>query len=53
MHLRVALERLTGKYGIGVKTHEPTVPYKESIRGAVSVAGATRSNRAATASSVT
>ncbi|MEJ0013512.1 MAG: elongation factor G [Bauldia sp.] len=39
MHLRVALERLTGKYGIGVKTHEPTVPYKESIRGAVSIRG--------------
>ena len=33
MHLRVALERLTGKYGIAVKTHEPTIPYKETIRG--------------------
>ena len=39
MHLRVALERLTGKYGIGVKTHEPTIPYKETIRSAVSVRG--------------
>jgi elongation factor G len=39
MHLRVALERLTGKYGIGVKTHEPTVPYKESIRGTVNIRG--------------
>jgi len=39
MHLRVALERLTGKYGIGVKTHEPTIPYKETIRGAISVRG--------------
>ena len=39
MHLRVALERLTGKYGIAVKTHEPTIPYKETIRGAVSVRG--------------
>ncbi len=39
MHLRVALERLTGKYGIAVKTQEPTIPYKETIRGAVSVRG--------------
>jgi elongation factor G len=39
MHLRVALERLTGKYGIAVKTHEPTIPYKETIKGAVSVRG--------------
>jgi elongation factor G len=39
MHLRVALERLTGKYGIAVKTHDPTVPYKETIRGAVSIRG--------------
>ena len=39
MHLRVALERLTGKYGISVKTHDPTIPYKETIRGAVSIRG--------------
>ncbi len=39
MHLRVALERLTGKYGIPVKTHDPAVPYKETIRGAVTVRG--------------
>jgi elongation factor G len=39
MHLRVALERLTGKYGIAVKTHDPAVPYKETIRGAISVRG--------------
>ncbi len=39
MHLRVALERLTGKYGIAVKTHEPTIPYKETVRSAVSVRG--------------
>jgi elongation factor G len=39
MHLRVALERLTGKYGIAVKTHEPAIPYKETIRGAVNVRG--------------
>jgi elongation factor G len=39
MHLRVALERLTGKYGISVHTHEPTVPYKETIRGSTTVRG--------------
>ena len=39
MHLRVALERLTAKYGIAVRTHDPAVPYKETIRGAVTVRG--------------
>ena len=39
MHLRVALERMTGKYGIAVKTHEPAIPYKETIRGATTVRG--------------
>ena len=39
MHLRVALERLTGKYGVAVNTHPPAVPYKETIRSTVSVRG--------------
>ncbi len=39
MHLRVALERLTGKYGISVNTHEPQVPYKETIRGSATIRG--------------
>ena len=39
MHLRVALERLTGKYGVAVATHDPVVPYKETIRGMVTVRG--------------
>jgi elongation factor G len=39
MHLRVAQERLTGKYGVAVKTHEPQVPYKETIRGSVTIRG--------------
>jgi elongation factor G len=39
MHLRVTLERLTGKYGISVKTHDPLVPYKETIRGSTSIRG--------------
>lgn len=39
MHLRVALERLTGKYGISVNTQDPRVPYKETIRGETTVRG--------------
>ena len=39
MHLRVALERLSGKYGIGIRTHDPAVPYKETIRGGVEIRG--------------
>jgi len=39
MHLRVTLERLTGKYGISVNTHEAAVPYKETIRAATTVRG--------------
>jgi len=39
MHLRVAVERLRGKYGIALQTYDPVVPYKETIRGATSVRG--------------
>jgi elongation factor G len=39
MHLRVTLERLTGKYGIAIRTQQPTVPYKETIRGSTSIRG--------------
>ncbi len=39
MHLRVTMERLTGKYGIATVTHEPAVPYKETIRHGVTVRG--------------
>jgi elongation factor G len=39
MHLRVAVERLTGKYGVALNTHEPLVPYKETIQGSVAVRG--------------
>jgi len=39
MHLRVTLERLTGKYGISIATREAAVPYKETIRGATTVRG--------------
>jgi elongation factor G len=33
------VERLTGKYGVAIRTHEPHVPYKETIRSGVSVRG--------------
>jgi elongation factor G len=39
MHLRVTLERLTGKYGIAIKTHDPSVPYRETIRGSTTIRG--------------
>ena len=39
MHLRVALERLEGKYGINIDHHAPAVPYKETIRKGVNVRG--------------
>jgi elongation factor G len=39
MHLRVAVERLNGKYGISAKTRQPTIPYKETIKGVVSIRG--------------
>ena len=39
MHLRVALERLSGKYSIGIRTHDPAVPYKETIRGGIEIRG--------------
>lgn len=32
MHLRVAVEKLKGKYGLNVETAEPVVPYQETIR---------------------
>ncbi len=39
MHLRVAAERLTGKYGLAVETRPATVPYKETIRATVTTRG--------------
>jgi elongation factor G len=37
MHLRVAVERLAGKYGLAVETASPGVPYRETIRASASV----------------
>jgi elongation factor G len=39
MHLRVALERLTSRYGVTVETYKPTVAYRETIRHKVTVRG--------------
>ena len=39
MHLRVAIERLTGKAGIAVETRTATIPYKETIRASVTARG--------------
>ena len=32
MHLRVAAERLQGRYGVAISTHAPRVGYRETIR---------------------
>jgi len=39
MHLRVAKERLEGKYQVAVETRPPSVPYRETIRKAVTQRG--------------
>ena len=39
MHIRVALERLTSRYGIKVNPREAAIPYRETIRGATSIRG--------------
>ncbi len=39
MHLRVALERLQGKYGIAASTRRRKIPYQETIRKSVSQRG--------------
>jgi elongation factor G len=30
-HLRVLLERMTDRYGVHIKTHPPSIPYRETI----------------------
>jgi elongation factor G len=39
MHLRVAVERLRGRFGVKVHTHPPRVGYRETIRKPVSQRG--------------
>lgn len=38
-HLDIIMERLQRKFGVEVVTHEPKVPYRETIRGTVKVEG--------------
>jgi elongation factor G len=39
MHLRVAAERLSDRYGVPITTRAPTVGYRETIRKSVSLRG--------------
>jgi elongation factor G len=39
MHLRVASERLSGRYGVGVSTRAPRVGYRETIRRTITQRG--------------
>lgn len=39
MHLRVAVERLASRFGVGVETARPRVGYAETIKGAASARG--------------
>jgi len=39
MHLRVALEKLAGRYGVTVESAAPEVGYRETIRGQASARG--------------
>ena len=39
MHLRVAMERLKRKYSIDASTRRRQIPYKETIKGSVSIRG--------------
>jgi len=39
MHLRVAVERLTAKYGLSLDTRDAVVPYRETIRGSTTKRG--------------
>jgi elongation factor G len=39
MHLRVASERLQGRYGVAISTHQPRIGYRETIRKGASQRG--------------
>ena len=39
IHLRVAAERLTRKFGIAIDSHTPHIPYKETISSSTEVRG--------------
>ena len=52
-HLKPCIARLKRRYGVEVKSHPPTVGYRESIRKPVTQKGRHKKHRAATASSAT
>jgi elongation factor G len=39
MHLRVTMERLSGRYGVSVESHAPAIGYRETIRGKAGARG--------------
>lgn len=39
VHLKVASERLTRKFGIGIESRAPNIPYKETISGSIEIRG--------------
>ena len=39
IHLKIAVEKLASKYGLKLTTHQPRVPYKETIRKATTQRG--------------
>jgi len=39
MHLRVALERLSDRFGVSVKSHPPAIGYQETIRKSITQRG--------------
>ncbi|MGO4735377.1 elongation factor G [Bosea sp. 2KB_26] len=39
MHLRVTMERLSGRYGVSAQNHPPEIGYRETIRGKASARG--------------
>jgi elongation factor G len=36
LHLQVAMQKLRGRFGLAITTYQPQIPYRESIRKAVS-----------------
>ena len=53
MHLKVAVEKLAGRYNVAVETAPPQVAYRETIQGGASSMRATSARPAGTASSPT
>jgi len=49
LHLRVLLERMSERYGVKVKTHPPSVPYRETVTRPADGRNRTRNRRAAPA----